>query len=115
MSSIPFTLISLILILKYYIFLFNNLYSLYLNIFKILTVIGTTGAQGGFVVASVLKSGYYKVRGVTRNVESVAAKAFIAKGVEMVTADINDVVSLIKVFEVSSFIAQWGRVANNIN
>ncbi|KAM3157083.1 hypothetical protein ABEW05_002415 [Botrytis cinerea] len=83
----------------YYIFLFNNLYSLYLNIFKILTVIGTTGAQGGFVVASVLKSGYYKVRGVTRNVESVAAKAFIAKGVEMVTADINDVVSLIKVFE----------------
>ncbi|KAK6615420.1 hypothetical protein ACHAPC_011034 [Botrytis cinerea] len=66
---------------------------------KILTVIGATGAQGGSVVASALKSGYYKVRGVTRNVESAAAKALTAKGVEMVTADTNDVASLVKAFE----------------
>ena len=82
---------------------------------KILTVVGATGAQGGSVVASALKSGYYKVRGVTRNVESAAAKALTAKGVEMVTADTNDVASLVKAFEVSSFIAQWGRIANNTN
>ena len=78
---------------------------------KILTVIGATGAQGGSVVASALKSGYYKVRGVTRNVESAAAKALTAKGVEMVTADTNDVASLVKAFEVSGLAARWGRVA----
>ncbi|ATZ56217.1 hypothetical protein BCIN_13g00660 [Botrytis cinerea B05.10] len=66
---------------------------------KILTVVGATGAQGGSVVASALKSGDYKVRGITRNVESAAAKALIAQGVEMVAADADDVASLVKAFE----------------
>ncbi|KAM0311558.1 hypothetical protein ACHAO8_007061 [Botrytis cinerea] len=65
---------------------------------KILTVVGATGAQGGSVVASALKSDY-KVRGITRNVESAASKALIAQGVEMVAADADDVASLVKAFE----------------
>ncbi|TEY49875.1 hypothetical protein BOTCAL_0282g00010 [Botryotinia calthae] len=66
---------------------------------KILTVVGATGAQGGSVVASALKSGDYKVRGITRNVESAAAKALTAQGIEMVAADVNDMASLVKAFE----------------
>ena len=81
---------------------------------KILTVVGATGAQGGSVVASALKSGDYKVRGITRNVESAAAKALIAQGVEMVAADADDVASLVKAFEVSGLAARWGRVSYTI-
>lgn len=67
---------------------------------KILTVVGATGAQGGSVVTSAIQSGLYKVRGVTRNVESASAKALTAKGVEMVAADTRDLASLVKAFEV---------------
>jgi uncharacterized protein YbjT (DUF2867 family) len=67
---------------------------------KLITVIGATGAQGGSVVAAALKSGLYKVRGVTRNVNSEAAKGLSAKGVEMVAADVNDVKSLEQAFQV---------------
>ncbi|TGO16957.1 hypothetical protein BTUL_0022g00580 [Botrytis tulipae] len=66
---------------------------------KILTVVGATGAQGGSVVASALKSGEYKVRGITRNVESASAKALTAQGVDMVAADTSDLASLVKAFE----------------
>ncbi|KAL2851920.1 NAD(P)-binding protein [Aspergillus pseudoustus] len=66
---------------------------------KILTVVGATGAQGGSVVSSALKSGAYKVRGITRNVKSAAAQALAAQGVEMVAADANDLASLVKAFE----------------
>lgn len=79
---------------------------------KILTVIGATGAQGGSVITHALKSGDYKIRGVTRNVESAASKALIARGVEMVAADADDEESLVKAFEVSVLAAQWGRVAH---
>ncbi|KAJ5783769.1 uncharacterized protein N7518_009446 [Penicillium psychrosexuale] len=66
---------------------------------KILTVVGATGAQGGSVVTSALKSGAYKVRGITRNVNSAAAKSLTAQGVEMVAADTSDLASLVKAFE----------------
>lgn len=68
---------------------------------KILTVVGATGAQGGSVVTSALKSGSYKVRGITRNVDSAASKALVTQGVEMVAADTNDLASLVKAFDVS--------------
>jgi uncharacterized protein YbjT (DUF2867 family) len=71
---------------------------------KILTVVGATGAQGGSVVASALKSGIYKVRGITRNVDSASAKALAAQGVEMVAADTSDLASLVKAFEVSRLV-----------
>ncbi|TGO36847.1 hypothetical protein BHYA_0113g00200 [Botrytis hyacinthi] len=66
---------------------------------KILTIVGATGAQGGSVVASALKSGEYKVRGITRNVESASAKALTTQGVDMVAADTSDMASLVKAFE----------------
>ena len=68
---------------------------------KILTVVGATGVQGGSVVASALKDGKYKVRGITRNAQSESAKALASKGVEVVTASLDDVESLSKAFEVS--------------
>lgn len=68
---------------------------------KLLTVLGATGAQGGSVVAAALRSNLYRVRAITRNVDSDAAKALSAQGVEVVTADLNDEESLIKAFEVN--------------
>lgn len=67
----------------------------------IITVIGATGVQGGSVVDAALKSGNYKVRAITRNINSDKAKALAARGVELATADLNDEQSLIKAFEVS--------------
>jgi uncharacterized protein YbjT (DUF2867 family) len=67
----------------------------------ILTVIGATGAQGGSVVNQALKDGKYKVRAITRNVNSDKAKALASRGMEVVAADVNDEQSLTKAFEVS--------------
>lgn len=66
---------------------------------KIIAVMGATGTQGGSVVSSFLKQGEYKVRGITRNANSDKAKALSAKGVEMVTADLDNEASLVKAFE----------------
>jgi uncharacterized protein YbjT (DUF2867 family) len=74
----------------------------------ILTVVGATGVQGGSVVQSVLKSGKYKVRAVTRNTDSEKAKALASQGVEVVTADLNDEESLVKAFHVSNRITSYG-------
>lgn len=67
---------------------------------KLLTVVGATGTQGGSVITAALKEGTWKIRGITRNVNSNAAKALTAQGVEMVAADINDEQSLVKAFQV---------------
>lgn len=66
----------------------------------ILTVIGATGAQGGSVVDAALKAGTYKVRAITRNTSSDKAKALVAQGAEVVSADLNNEDSLAKAFEV---------------
>lgn len=71
---------------------------------KLITVIGATGNQGGSVVDAALKSGAYKVRGITRNVESDASKDLTNKGVEMVMANINDESSLVRAFEVRNLL-----------
>jgi uncharacterized protein YbjT (DUF2867 family) len=68
---------------------------------SIITVIGATGVQGGSVVDAALKSGTYKVRAITRKINSDKAKALAARGVELAIADLNDEESLIKAFEVS--------------
>jgi uncharacterized protein YbjT (DUF2867 family) len=67
----------------------------------IITVIGATGVQGGSVIDAALKSGIYKARAITRNINSDKAKALAARGVELATADLNDEQSLIKAFDVS--------------
>lgn len=68
---------------------------------KLIVVTGATGAQGGSVVSILKKTPGWKVRAVTRNPESEAAKALAADGsVEVVRADWEDEASLVKAFEV---------------
>jgi len=71
---------------------------------QVFTVIGATGAQGSAVVNQALKDGVYKVRAITRNVNGEQAKALHAKGVEVVSADVNSEESLLKAFNGSTAI-----------
>ncbi|KAF2078505.1 hypothetical protein CYY_000130 [Polysphondylium violaceum] len=57
---------------------------------KIVSVFGATGSQGGAVVEALLKDGKFKVRALTRNVDSPKAQALKAKGAEVVKADLDD-------------------------
>lgn len=68
---------------------------------KLITVIGATGAQGGGLAKAILadKSGEFAVRAVTRKPEGDAAKALAAAGAELVSADLDDVSSLKRVFD----------------
>ncbi|CAG8515120.1 9929_t:CDS:2 [Dentiscutata erythropus] len=52
-------------------------------------VSGATGAQGGSVANSLLATGKYRVRALTRNPESDKAKALVAKGAEVFKADLS--------------------------
>ena len=65
---------------------------------KILTVFGATGNQGGSVIAAVLSnaklSSEYQLRGITRDPSKPNAQKLSSKGVEMVSADMNDPVAL---------------------
>jgi len=55
---------------------------------KVITVLGATGQQGGPIVESLLASGEFKVRAVTRDVKSANAQALAKKGVEVVAGNI---------------------------
>ncbi|RDW84104.1 NmrA/HSCARG family protein [Aspergillus mulundensis] len=57
---------------------------------KLVTVVGATGQQGQAVVAAFTNNPAYRVRGLTRNPDSAAAKALASQGVEVVKADLND-------------------------
>ncbi|KAK4447121.1 hypothetical protein QBC34DRAFT_330547 [Podospora aff. communis PSN243] len=59
-----------------------------------IAVFGATGAQGGSVVRQLLKNPEWKVRGITRNVNSPAAKKLAEQGVELVSANANDLPSV---------------------
>lgn len=61
---------------------------------KLIVVLGATGNQGGSVIETFLECPQYKIRGLTRNTSSDKAKALMARGVEMVAADLDDKVSL---------------------
>ncbi|KAL4785923.1 hypothetical protein BJX76DRAFT_323048 [Aspergillus varians] len=67
---------------------------------KLLTVFGATGRQGGSVICTVLAdpalSQQFKVRGITRDVSKPDAKALAEKGVEVVSADMTSVSSLVE-------------------
>ncbi|KAK7428822.1 hypothetical protein QQZ08_004592 [Neonectria magnoliae] len=64
---------------------------------KLLCVVGATGNQGGSVARRFLKAGF-RVRGLTRNPASTAAKKLSAAGAEVVAADLNDVTTLHEAF-----------------
>ncbi|RDW85262.1 NAD(P)-binding-containing protein [Coleophoma cylindrospora] len=61
---------------------------------KIVTVVGATGIQGASVVQALLNNKGYTVRAITRNRESEKAKALLARGVDVVEANLNDQESL---------------------
>jgi uncharacterized protein YbjT (DUF2867 family) len=67
---------------------------------KIIAVMGATGAQGGALIRAILAdpSGEFAARAVTRDVNSEAAKALTAQGVEVVAGDVYDVASLERAF-----------------
>jgi uncharacterized protein YbjT (DUF2867 family) len=67
---------------------------------KIVAVVGATGGQGGSVVAALLGDPQYRLRGITRNSKSPKAQELAAKGVEVVSADLNDEKSLVSAFKV---------------
>src|SRR5262245_33688343 len=59
----------------------------------IVLVTGATGRQGGSVVGHLLKQGR-KLRALSRNPASAAAKALTDRGVEVVRGDLEDPASL---------------------
>jgi uncharacterized protein YbjT (DUF2867 family) len=60
---------------------------------KLALVTGVTGKQGGAVARALIAKGH-RVRGMTRNVESDAARAVAALGVDLVAGDFRDSDSL---------------------
>ena len=67
---------------------------------KIIAVVGATGAQGGGLVRAILadKDGPFRVRAITRNVDSEKSKALARAGAEVVAADVDDPRSLERAF-----------------
>ena len=80
---------------------------------KIVTVLGSTGAQGGGVVRALLDQQGWQVRAVTRNARSKAALRLAELGCDVVEADLNTPATLLEalqgsygVFAVTNF---WDR------
>lgn len=67
---------------------------------KVVTVFGATGNQGGAVVSTLLSnptlSQQFAVRAITRNTSSPKAQSLASKGVELVSADMNNHQSLLE-------------------
>ncbi len=63
---------------------------------KIIAVVGATGAQGGGLVRAILNDPdhEYKVRALTRDVNSDKAKELANMGAEVVAANVDDIESL---------------------
>jgi len=68
----------------------------------LIAVTGATGAQGGSVVRFLLKDGGFRVRALTRNVNSERALDLKLKGVDVVRADFDDFESLLEALKGAS-------------
>ncbi|KAI6860353.1 hypothetical protein KC343_g14503 [Hortaea werneckii] len=66
---------------------------------KLIVVCGATGQLGGSVARRMLNGEGWRVRAITRNVNSQAAQALAAKGAELASADYDDEASLVEVFK----------------
>ncbi|MBI5403092.1 MAG: NmrA/HSCARG family protein [Ignavibacteriae bacterium] len=68
---------------------------------KTIAVIGATGAQGGGLVRSILNdnNGDFRVRAITRNVDSDKARALAMSGAEVVSADLDNAESIKDAFK----------------
>src|SRR5581483_4479257 len=67
---------------------------------KVIAVVGATGMQGGGLVRAILKdkSGAFKVRALTRNVNGDQATALRSQGADVAAANLDDVASLQQAF-----------------
>jgi uncharacterized protein YbjT (DUF2867 family) len=67
---------------------------------RLLAVTGATGFQGGGVVRAALADPQkqFRVRALTRKIDSDKAQALAAQGVEVVAADLDDEASLVSAF-----------------
>src|SRR5204863_4879184 len=68
---------------------------------KIIAVVGATGAQGGGVARAILNDmqGGFRVRALTRDINSEKARALAAAGAEVVKADLGDLDSVKRAFD----------------
>ncbi len=68
---------------------------------KTIAVIGATGTQGGGLARAILDrpEAGFRLRALTRNPESEAARALAGRGAEVVMADLDDADSLAPAFE----------------
>ena len=68
---------------------------------KIIAVVGATGAQGGGLVRAILNdpNGGFRVRAITRDINSDKAKELAKLGAEVVAADVDDIESLKRAFK----------------
>lgn len=57
---------------------------------KIITIVGATGNQGVSIINALSTKTEFHIRGLTRNPSSPQAKELVAKGVEIVQANIDD-------------------------
>jgi NAD(P)-dependent dehydrogenase (short-subunit alcohol dehydrogenase family) len=78
---------------------------------KIIAVTGATGSQGGGVVNVMMKTPGWRVRAITRDPESEAAKALSARNIEVVQADFDDQAALTTAVKVS-LCKGWDVCAN---
>ena len=67
---------------------------------RIIAVLGATGSQGGGLCEAILSDpdGGFACRAITRNPDSDGAKALAAKGVKVITADLDNEASLTAAF-----------------
>jgi hypothetical protein len=70
-----------------------------LKMAKLICIVGVTGNQGGSVAQRFLRDPTYRIRGLTRNPASPAARKLSEQGIEIVQADLEDVESLTAAFE----------------
>ncbi|THW13254.1 hypothetical protein D6D19_08883 [Aureobasidium pullulans] len=77
---------------------FTLIKDIQIDMTKTITVCGATGTVGNSVALRLLKEGW-KVRAITRNKSSDAAKALFEAGAELATADYNDITSLESAFQ----------------
>lgn len=86
---------------------------------KLLVITGITGNQGSSVANSLLNVPGWHIRGITRDTSSATAQAWIAKGVELVKADLDDVASVEHAFSGASAIFAvtdfWSHFFNPAN
>jgi uncharacterized protein YbjT (DUF2867 family) len=68
---------------------------------KIIAVVGATGAQGGGLARAILNDPQsdFRVRAITRDVNSDKARELAKLGAEVVAADVDDLESLKRVFK----------------